>query len=595
MFLNRLKYLLFWAGFAFFVLSFSLPNWKNDLQPIDSLKVILETAFEQRDSSLIAKTYQKIGDYYHIKHDFSKSFNYYEKSLNMFGVLGDSLDYYLTNQNFASYHLQSEQYFEAKKIHKKALKYYLDHGYKGLAAKTYLELAKLVEELGNHETVLKYLAASNKLNTGNKDTILMINNLIVQSSVYEAIEYNEKAAQSLRRANELSNAIQNNQLIERTRFELAILFYFMGKYQKAIDIFEDLILRIASHTPKLRRRVYKYLSKSYKATGQFDKAYPFLEKYTVLNDSILNVNRLKMVNKLTIQYQSKQRLAALDALKKEHKIGEIRAQKQLVTIYSFLVGLVAILISIYFLIRFYQQKLKASNLEATHKEELTKKRIMELQKDYELKSMHSMLSGQEVERERIAQDLHDSLGGLLSTVKLQFDALQNKITGIEDIDDYKNVDKLIDEACQEVRNISNNMQPTALAKLGLEAAIDDLANRFQGENYPEIVIQLYGMDFQMESTQRLMIYRIIQELLINALKHANATDILVQITRQEDEIIILVEDDGDGYVKGKVRKGMGTSNIESRVQFLKGILQVDTSPGKGTSVLINIPFGKVSV
>ncbi len=215
-----------------------------------------------------------------------------------------------------------------------------------------------------------------------------------------------------------------------------------------------------------------------------------------------------------------------------------------------------------------------------------------MQNDYELKSMHSMLSGQEVERERIAQDLHDSLGGLLSTVKLQFDALQNKVHGLERVDGYKLVDKLIDEACQEVRNISNNMQPTALAKLGLEAAIDDLANRFQGENYPEIVIQLYGMDFQMESTNRLMIYRIIQELLINALKHANAKEILVQITKQEDEIIILVEDDGIGYEKGQVKKGMGTSNIESRVRFLKGILQVDSGKDKGTSVLINIPHLK---
>lgn len=588
----RFKFILSKLVFSIlslFFFSFTMPNGDKPIRSIDSLEINLETAVKANDSLSIATYYQKIGDYYHFAHDFSKSFNYYEKSLGIFGMLEDSLNYYRTSQNFANYHLQSEQYFEAKKIHKKALSYYLRNNNFDLAAATYHELAKLVEELGNHETVLQYLDESDRLNQKSLDTVLTIKNLLIRASVFSAIEYNEKAVSTINKSKELSIAIGDKKLIQRVQFELAIQYYFMGSYKKATNIFEENISNISKHDPKLRRRVYKYFSKSYKAMENFRKAHPFLEKYAVLNDSILNVNRLKMINKLTIQYQSKQRLAALDALKKEHKIGEIKAQKQLVTIYSFLVGLGAILISIYFLIRFYQQKLKASNLEATHKEEMTKKRIKEMQNDYEIKSMHSMLSGQEVERERIAQDLHDSLGGLLSTVKLQFDALQNKVQGLERMDGYKLVDKLIDEACQEVRNISNNMQPTALAKLGLEAAINDLANRFQGENYPEIVIQLYGMDFQMESTNRLMIYRIIQELLINALKHADAKEILVQITKQEKEIIILVEDDGKGYKKGQVKKGMGTSNIESRVRFLKGTLQVDSAINKGTSVLINIP------
>ncbi len=343
-----------------------MPNGDKPVRPIDSLKVSLDAAVKANDSLLIAEYYQKIGDYYHFSHDFSKSFNYYEKSLGIFGMLEDSLNYYKTSQNFANYHLQSEQYFEAKKIHKKALSYYLRNNNSDLAAATYHELAKLVEELGNHETVLQYLDESDGLNQY-ADTVLTIKNLLVKASVFSAIEYNEKAIFTINRAKAFAIAIDDEKLIQRVQFELAIQYYFMGQYKKAVDIFEEIVpVAIAKHDPKLRRRVYKYFSKSYKAMEDFAEAYPYLERYTVLNDSILNVNRLKMINKLTIQYQSKQRLAALDALKKEHKIGEIRAQKQLVTIYSFLVGLAAILISIYFLIRFFviSSLCEASRLDA---------------------------------------------------------------------------------------------------------------------------------------------------------------------------------------------------------------------------------------
>ncbi len=149
---------------------------------------------------------------------------------------------------------------------------------------------------------------------------------------------------------------------------------------------------------------------------------------------------------------------------------------------------------------------------------------------------------------------------------------------------------MLDEACQEVRNISNNMQPGALLKLGLVPALKDLINRFQGDHYPDVDFQAYGMEEKLENTTALMVFRIIQELLNNSIKYAKADEVLVQLTKNEEELIVMVEDDGIGYDAEKVKKGMGTENINSRVNYLKGEINIHSTIGEGTSTMINIPL-----
>ena len=136
------------------------------------------------------------------------------------------------------------------------------------------------------------------------------------------------------------------------------------------------------------------------------------------------------------------------------------------------------------------------------------------------------------------------------------------------------------------------MQPGALMKLGLVPAIKDLTNRFQDDHYPDIDFQHYGLNKNLDTTMALMVFRIIQELLNNSIKYAKAGEILIQLTRnvEEKELIVMVEDDGVGYDIEQVKKGMGTENINSRVNYLKGDLSVHSVIGKGTSTMINIPL-----
>lgn len=143
---------------------------------------------------------------------------------------------------------------------------------------------------------------------------------------------------------------------------------------------------------------------------------------------------------------------------------------------------------------FYQQKLSANEIIHSQNEQINQQKITELENNLTLQTMKSMIAGQEEERERIAKDLHDSLGGLLSTIKLRFDKLQTDNRVALSNTDFIKVHDLIDVACVEVRNISHDLKPGALEDLGLIEAIKDMLNRYNREKGPEIIFQDYGFD-----------------------------------------------------------------------------------------------------
>lgn len=201
-----------------------------------------------------------------------------------------------------------------------------------------------------------------------------------------------------------------------------------------------------------------------------------------------------------------------------------------------------------------------------------------------------MLEGQEHERERIAHDLHDSIGGLVAAVKLQVENLPVPKTGTgeKENEGILKIKALLDETAAETRLIARNLSPRSLSQFGLINAIRDLTVRVSNPNGPVITFHSFGDFSDLEEQFSLICYRIVQELLQNSLKHAKAAEILVQLTRSDATLALLVEDDGIGFDPQTVLHGMGTGNIEQRVQFLKGDVNVQAKPGQGTSTLITI-------
>ena len=392
----------------------------------------------------------------------------------------------------------------------------------------------------------------------------------------------------------LANKLKDKKKISEALFSIGYINRIKSNYTRAIKYLYDAEI-IIPYEPysEMRRKLYKELSNCYDKINDYNNAYKYSEKYAELNDSILQLEKDESIQSLTIKHSTDQKTKEILDLERQKSEEVAKVTNQRRALYILTAGLTLLLILIYYLVRFYTQRIRAARIINTQKEEINNQKIRELEDNMKINSMQSMIEGQEIERERIARDLHDSLGGLLSTIKLQFDSVKAKNENIKNIKEYKNANKLLDTAVEEVRSISHNLQPGALMNLGLIPAINDLINRFDGEHYPDIDFQHYLIPEKMNNMFTLSIYRIIQELLHNAIKHAKATEILLQINKENDEIVIQLEDDGVGFdIENLERIGMGLENIKSRINYLKGTLNIDSKKGEGTSYLIHLKFKK---
>jgi two-component system, NarL family, sensor kinase len=199
----------------------------------------------------------------------------------------------------------------------------------------------------------------------------------------------------------------------------------------------------------------------------------------------------------------------------------------------------------------------------------------------------------EQERTKMARELHDGLGSMLSGIKHSFSAMTKdfNLNDKQELLFHANLDKL-NESIKELRNISHNMASDSLLKYGLENSLRDYCNNASlNSGIPVSFTALDTKDLKITEEKSVHIFRIIQELFQNIINHSNAKNVVVQISNNNKHLYITVEDDGKGFdlAETKKRDGIGLRNIESRVKILKGDLDYKTSPGKGTSVLMTIP------
>ena len=226
------------------------------------------------------------------------------------------------------------------------------------------------------------------------------------------------------------------------------------------------------------------------------------------------------------------------------------------------------------------------------KQRLQQRRISELETLQQLTATEAVLKGEEQERTRLAKDLHDGLGGMLSGIKYSLNTMKgNLIMSPDNHQAFERSMDMLDSSIKEMRRVAHNMMPESLVKFGLDTALKDFCNDINQSGALQVSYQSRGMDnVVIEQTTAITIYRIVQELVNNTMKHAAAKTAIVQVSKTNDEISVTVEDDGKGFnpVILQEGKGIGWSNIQSRVKYLKGRLDVRSEPGKGTSVHIEL-------
>ncbi len=317
---------------------------------------------------------------------------------------------------------------------------------------------------------------------------------------------------------------------------------------------------------------YHRLAKANAGLEAYGPAYTYLdssiEKLNVIYEE--NTHRYKMESET--KYETSQKEAELK-LKTVQRDG----------IMIVLIVVLSLSIIIVFLSR---QRQKAVTSLRDKEEALHRQEVSELLKKQEISSLTSYLHGQDQERKRIAEDLHDRLGSTLSATKLYLnsDGDKNSLS-------YSKANLLLDQAVEEVREISHNLLSGTLSKFGLLLALEELKNAVTSSDRLKMEIFAHGVE-RLPNNIEIIMYRIIQELVSNILRHANAKEITVQLNRHQKELTLTVEDDGAGFDLNEVgrKKGIGLLNVESRVHSLNGSVYIDSRKGHGTTVTINIPL-----
>ncbi|WP_051293229.1 ATP-binding protein [Olivibacter sitiensis] len=266
---------------------------------------------------------------------------------------------------------------------------------------------------------------------------------------------------------------------------------------------------------------------------------------------------------------------------------EIESNKKLNRVY-FLLMLVFLLILV---LVYYVYKQRSTSLKQQAEVHLLA--LQKVKQEQEISNLTAMLEGQEKERARLARDLHDGLGGLLSGTKIELSEL-----GLaKEVAPFKSLLNRslghIDAAVDELRRVAHNLMPELVLKYGLKEAIKEFCSRVSKK--VRVEAQIINYKQQLNAHDEVMVYRIIQELVNNGLKHGRATHILVQYQVSGDRAFLTVEDDGIGFDQnGQQQKGMGAGllNIHSRLQYLQGEMHVDSRLGQGTTIEIEFPISK---
>jgi len=351
---------------------------------------------------------------------------------------------------------------------------------------------------------------------------------------------------------------------------------------------QSLQLAIANNLSEHIGKAYTVLADIAVLKGDFKTNNFYAIKSDSIRTLLLNESIAKNIQELEAKYESEKKEQQIQDLTQEAEIKDLSIRQTRLLNFILVGSLLSVFAIALLARRTYQQKKKILERDNS----LNQSRIAELEKEKQLLASEAVIKGQDEERGRLAKDLHDGLGGLLSGVKFSLTNMKSNV--ILDADSalvFERSLDMLDHSISELRRVAHNMMPEVLVKFGLSEALKSYCAGLSESQLFKIDFQSIGMDTRLSSNTEIFIYRIVQELLNNAAKHAKATHVLVQLARQNGEISITVEDDGVGFDTATIKKatGAGWANIQSRIEYLKGKLDVQSATGNGTSVHIIIP------
>ena len=579
------------------------------LQKLDSIK--------DTNAELNVELLKHIGTSYSIEGDFLRALEYYSGAITIADQYNYARQIADINNNIGVVNRTVGNYKNAFIHFTKAIEYYHETGNVAGMANSTNNKGLMYKDLENHDKARRYLEEALAGFEKSKDTIGIAIALSNLSVIYSKSEDYRKAFAYQKESSELAEITNNQYLLSISYGVKGNMYYALNQplealkaYERSIEIGQksnqpyqvatamlgiaktqllrneqDDALVTASQTMEiatdlnniiLKNRTHYILYKIYKKKNNHEKGLEHFAQYIDSQEQLLNQTIIHQIYDFEIETLSKaNELKQLELERKELAI----SKKNNLLLFATIV-FVLIIIALYF---FYQNIRNRQHLKLHQTiSQLTKKKS------------HAAVEAEIQERKRIGQELHDCLGQMLSVAGLHISILQHK----KDLSEKRKENLLnaamhsVDEAFAEVRNISHNLAPSLLSERGLEGALKNLADQVNQSHQLHMDFETYGLNGKLNSLVENTLFRSIQEILNNAIKHSKASTLTFHITQGSNDINLMAEDNGKGFNPEKVTlfQGNGLHHMKSRIENLNGSIHIDSTPLRGTIISIVIPL-----
>ncbi len=449
-----------------------------------------------------------------------------------------------------------------------------------LIANAYNNIGLIYEERGEYQKALAQYQFSLIAYRKVKEKLGESYSLEYIGFVYSLMKNYPLAIKNLEQSLAIRKEIKDNYGIAICLIELTEVYEAKGELATAIIYGKQAVaFSKGINYPDMLQHGYLLLSKIYEENRNFDEAYRAHKSYVAVKDSIFNATKSEQITELQTKYETEKKQQQISILNKENTIQKLQLSQRDFFILAISATFILALFITYLIYNRYKLK-----QDARLQEEVI------LQQDLATKAV---LQAEETERKRISGELHDGLGQMFSAVKMNLSALADHIR-FEDSHGEKMFEKtlsLVDESCKEVRVISHQMAPNILLKSGLATAVRDFIDKIDARKL-KINLSTFGLNDRLDQNVEMVLYRVIQEAVNNVIKHAGANTLDIQLSKDEEGINAMIEDNGKGFDSAELGhfEGIGLKNIRTRVEFLKGQVDFSSTQGAGTLVAIYIPL-----
>ncbi len=366
----------------------------------------------------------------------------------------------------------------------------------------------------------------------------------------------------------------------------------LGRMDEAKQLIDStLVMALEEKNASDLLGVYESMSEILEAKGDYSAALAYQKRYTDLAAILGQRSHSKEMEALELRLRVDSRIEAAE-LKAEN--ARIREEKSRMTIYALLAGLGLLIAGAWIAIQWLRrrQKLKENQLKTAAR--LEKQDLLDRLRKKELSSMGRVIEGQEIERRRLAAELHDGLGGILAALKMTFSSLQRKISAGKSVGPtLERSMGLLEDAVKTIRSLSHQMAARPLLHASLASAIRELAETLRESQDMDLNLEIEALDkLELNPEKQLHLYRIVQELFQNMVKHAKASQARLKVETRLTAFQLEFQDNGKGfaYREGEELPGLGLQNIRDRVGQMGGIWSLQTHHGKGFRIQIEIPL-----